>query len=83
MAVQIVEREYEELYPGQVAAVHLVYDNRPLRKMQAEYGSTVQKLLDLVDKYTSQRSRGKPVKRKTVCASLTLPGTWHQPACRA
>ena len=65
-AAQMVEQEYEELYPGQVAAVHLVYDNRPLRKMQGEYAGAKQKMLDLVDKYASLRARSKPVKRKTV-----------------
>ena len=66
IAMQMVEQEYEDLYPGQVAAVHLVYDNRPLRKMQGEYASSRQKMLDLVDKYASLRARGKPVSRKTV-----------------
>ena len=82
-AVQMVEQEYEELYPGHVAAVHLVYDNRPLRKMQGEYAGAKQKMLDLVDKYASLRARSKPVKRKTVRslaparqARLQLPLIW-------
>ena len=64
--VQLVEGEYNELYPGDVAAVHLVHDNRPLRKMQGEYHSTQQSLLDLIDRYASRRARQKSVKRKTV-----------------
>lgn len=64
--VQLVESEYEELYPGEVAAVHLVHDNRPLRKMQGEYHAVLQSLLDLIDRYASRRARQKPVKRKTV-----------------
>ena len=71
---QLVTAEFNELYPGEVAAVHLVHDNRLLRKVQGEYRSTLQGLLDLVDRYASRRARHKPVKRKT--ARLPRPAAF-------
>ena len=61
-----MEREYRELYPGDLAAVHMVYLCPDLDKLVQEYDKLNDSLLDLLDGYTSMKRRGKPMKRKTV-----------------
>ena len=64
--MQLVEREFNELYAGQVAAVHTVFLCPELDKLVSEYDKLSNGLLDLLDGYTSMKRRGKPMKRKTV-----------------
>jgi hypothetical protein len=66
MSLQLVAREYEELYPGEVDEVHLVRNTRELDPKVAEYEKLEQNLTDLLDDYTSKRRRHKTIKRKKV-----------------
>lgn len=62
----MVTTEYEELYPGDVAAVHLVYKTGSLDPLVKEYIKLQRSLEDLIDDYASQKARGKEVKRQKV-----------------
>ena len=64
--LQMVASEYDELYPGEVAAVHLVYKTGSLDPHVKEYNSCLRSLEDLIDDYASQKARDKDVKRQTV-----------------
>lgn len=68
----MVTAEYEELYPGDVEAVHIVYKTGPLDPLVQEYASSVRDLEDLIDDYASQKARGKTVKRQEVVLILRL-----------
>ena len=77
--MQLVEREFTQLYAGDVAAVHMVYLCPDLEALVKEYDKLTNQLLDLLDGYTSLKRRGKPMKRKTVqaqppscCAAVPL-----------
>lgn len=63
---QMVEQEYAELFPGEVEAVHVVYDLAALNGLCKEYDTLKRNLEDLVDDYTSKKRRHKPIKRKQV-----------------
>lgn len=65
--MQVVEQEFEELFPGQVVAVQPVYDVRDLEPLDSEYDKLSQKLWDLVGDYSRKlRSDTKIKKRKQV-----------------
>lgn len=64
--MQLVEREFTELYNGDVAAVHTVYLCPEVDRLLAEYSKLESSLLDLLDGYTYTKRRGKTVKRQTV-----------------
>jgi Cytosolic domain of 10TM putative phosphate transporter len=63
-AEQVVKEEFDELYPGEVEAVHLVRNTRDLDPKVAEYKKLSEELTDLIDDYTSKRRRHKQIKRK-------------------
>ena len=65
----MVEREYEELFPGEVEAVHVVRDTAVLNGLVKEYDTLRGKLEDLLDDYTSKKRRHKKIKRKTARAA--------------
>ena len=69
----MVEREFSELYTGELAAVHMVYMCPDLDKLVAEYDKLNNSLLDLLDGYTAKKRRGKPIKRKTVLPLSHIP----------
>lgn len=66
----MVAAEYEELYPGDVEAVHVVYKTGPLDPLVQEYASSIRDLEDVIDDYASQKARGKDVKRQQVGLSI-------------
>ncbi|EIE18583.1 DUF221-domain-containing protein [Coccomyxa subellipsoidea C-169] len=61
---QMVEQEYQELFPGEIEAVHVCYDLADLNGLCGEYEKLKRNLEDLVDDYTSKKRRHKPIKRK-------------------
>jgi hypothetical protein len=72
----MVRREFEEIFPGEVESVHVVYITLALDAMVKEFQSVQQKLEDLLDLYVTQRRRGRDIsKRRTVCFSLSPPET--------
>lgn len=64
--MQMVEQEYEELFPREVEAVHVCYDLADLNGFVKEYEKLKKNLEDLVDDYTSKKRRHKSIKRKKV-----------------
>lgn len=74
---QVVKQEFDELYPGEVEAVHLVRNTRELDPKAAEYKKTVQDLIDLLDDYTSKRRRHKEIKRKKAGPWTSDVDGWH------
>ena len=69
---QMVEREYGELFPGEVEAVHVVRDTAGLNALVKEYGTLKGKLEDLLDDCTSKKRRHRKIKRKTARAPALL-----------
>ncbi len=64
--LQMVKNEYDELFEGDVAAVHIVYNTSTLDDLVQEYDTGLRDLEDLIDDYASQKTRDKTVKRKQV-----------------
>lgn len=64
--LQVVELEYDELFGGEVEAVHVVYDMADLNKLCKEYTKLKDKLADLIDDYTSKKRRHKKIKPQKV-----------------
>ncbi len=52
------------LFPGEVQAVHVVYDTAKLDNLVEEYEKLHSNLTDLLDDYTSKKRRHKKIKRK-------------------
>ena len=69
---QIVEREYAELFPGEVEAVHVVHDTAAINSAVKEYGKLKGKLEDLLDDYVSKKRRHMKIKRKKARAPPLL-----------
>ena len=71
--VQVVQREYDEIFEGEVEAVHVVQDMADLNKLCKEYEKLKGKLADLIDDYTSKKRRHKKIKpQKVVEAPILL-----------
>ena len=68
--VQMVERQFENIFPGRVARVRLAVDTRSIDGLIREYWKTRQKALDLLDEYESLRQRRRSVKRRKARARL-------------
>ena len=64
--LQVVQREYDELFGGEVEAVHVVQDMADLNKLCKEYEKLKGKLADLIDDYTSKKRRHKKIKPQKV-----------------
>lgn len=62
----MVRSEYDELFEGDVADVHVVYKTDSLDDLVKDYDTGLRDLEDLIDDYASQKSRDKKVKRKQV-----------------
>ena len=61
-----MELEYDELFGGEVEAVHVVYDMADLNTLCKEYNKLKDKLADLIDDYTSKKRRHKKIKPQKV-----------------
>ena len=64
--MQMVEEEYEDLFPGQVLAVETVHDTTHLESLTATYSSTSLQLWDLISEYSNKKREGKKIKRSQV-----------------
>lgn len=64
--VQITEREFTELFPGQVVRVGMVHDTSNLDPLVKEYNETKRKLEDLLDDYMGRQKHLMKVKRRKV-----------------
>ena len=64
--LQMVRNEYDELFEGDVASVHVVYNTSALDSHVQEYDKGVRDLEDLIDDYASQKARDKSIKRRQV-----------------
>ncbi|KAK9902019.1 hypothetical protein WJX75_001351 [Coccomyxa subellipsoidea] len=73
---QMVEQEYEELFPREVEAVHVCYDLADLNGFVKEYEKLKKNLEDLVDDYTSKKRRHKSIKRKKERVLGVKYGAW-------
>ena len=56
-AVQVVQEEFEDIFPGEVAAVTGVRETGALDRLVSEFQARSQSLTDLLDHYTRQRRR--------------------------
>lgn len=65
--VQMVERQFESLFPGKVLRVHMAHDVREIDSLVSEYWRLRRKLLDQLDDYSEQRKRLQPVKPAQAC----------------
>ena len=68
--VQMVERQFESLFPGKVLRVHMAHDTREIDSLVSEYWRLRRKLLDQLDDYSEQRKRLQPVKPAQACLWL-------------
>ncbi|CAK0785988.1 hypothetical protein CVIRNUC_009201 [Coccomyxa viridis] len=73
---EVVQREYDELFGGEVEAVHVVQDMADLNKLCKEYEKLKGKLADLIDDYTSKKRRHKKIKPQKVRVNGILYGGW-------
>ena len=64
--MQMVEREYQELFENQVQVVHPVYKPQDMTALCKEYEGLRKRLIDQVDQYEVKMRKGKKIKRKTV-----------------
>ena len=62
--MQVVEQEFDELFPGQVVAVQPVYDVRELEPLDKEYDKLSRKLWDLVGDYSHKLRDDKKIKKR-------------------
>ena len=63
---QVVQQEFEALFPREVEHVRLVKDTTALDSLVVEYTKVKRQLEDLVDEYQGRRKRLLKVKRRTV-----------------
>ena len=68
--MQITERAFEELFPGQVAWVGIVHDTTALDPLVKEYQKVTRQLEDLLDEYIGRKKQLKKIKRKKVTQML-------------
>ena len=69
---QMVERQFEGVFPGRVLRVRLGVDTRSIDSLIREYWRTRQKAVDLLDEYKSLRQRKRSVKRRKVPAMAAV-----------
>ena len=63
---QITEREFHELFPGQVVRVGMVHDTTALDPLVKEYEKVKRQLEDLLDEYIGRKKQLKKIKRRKV-----------------
>ena len=66
LCLQITEREFQELFPGQVVRVRIVHDTGSLDSLVQDYESMKRQLEDLLDEYLGRHKQMKKIKRKKV-----------------
>lgn len=64
--MQITEREFQELFPGQVVRVRIVHDTGSLDSLVQDYEAMKRKLEDLLDEYLGRHRQMTKIKRKKV-----------------
>lgn len=64
--MQITEREFQELFPGQVVRVRIVHDTGSLDSLVKDYEQMKRQLEDLLDEYLGRHKHLKKIKRKKV-----------------
>jgi len=64
--LQITEREFEELFPGQVVRVGIVHDTTALDPLVKEYEQVQRQLEDLLDEYIGRKKQLMKIKRRKV-----------------
>ena len=60
--LQMVEQQFQHLFPGKVLRVHMAHDTREIDSLVSEYWKLRRRLLDLLDDYSNKRKHGRPVK---------------------
>lgn len=75
--LQITEREFEELFPNQVARVSIVHDTTALDPLVKEHQKVTRQLEDLLDEYIGRKKQLKKIKRKKVCLTPTSCSCWN------
>eukprot|EP00891_Asterochloris_glomerata_P001750 jgi/Astpho2/1750/Aster-04171 len=73
---EVVQQEFEALFPGEVEQVRLVKDTTTLDSLVGEYTKVKRQLEDLVDEYQGRRKRLLKVKRRTVNVVGAKYGMW-------
>ena len=68
--MQITEREFGELFPGQVVRVSVVRDTSALDPLVKEYEKVKRQLEDLLDEYLGHKKQLQKIKRRKVCCCL-------------
>ena len=69
---EMVNAEFEELYPGKVEHTQIAYDAKALTKHYNDFEKTKGKLETVLDKYQMKMERHKKLKKRdTVCAHCT------------
>ena len=70
--VQMVEDEYEDMFPGQVMSVETLHDTTTLEGLAAKYEKLNKQMWDLIGDYSNKQRDCKKVKRKQVGAPALL-----------
>ena len=60
--MQMVQRQFQSLFPGRVLRVHMAHDTREIDSLVSEYWRLRRKLLDQLDEYREHRKRLRPVR---------------------
>ena len=76
-ALQMVEQQFQHLFPGKVLRVHMAHDTRELDSLVREYWKLRRRLLDLLDDYSNKRKHGRA---HQACPGETALPTQPQPA---
>ena len=71
-AAQMVQQQFESLFPGRVLRVHMAHDTREIDSLVSEYWRLRRKLLDQLDEYSEHRRRQRPVKPAQACLSMSV-----------
>ena len=61
-ALQMVEQQFQHLFPDKVLRVHMAHDTREIDSLVSEYWKLRRRLLDLLDDYSNKRKHGRLVK---------------------
>lgn len=70
---EMVNHEFEELYPGKVEHTQIAYDAKALTKHYNDFVKTKGKLETVLDKYQMKMERHKKLKKRdTVCSCYLL-----------
>lgn len=72
LRAQMVQQQFELLFPGKVLRIHMGHDTREIDTLVREYWSLRRKLMDLLDEYSAKRRRQQPIKPAMVSLFLRL-----------